>query len=108
VRWLSTPHLPHAWECGYLFETTTRTLLCGDLFTQPGNRHAPLTEVDILAPSEAMRAAMDYFAHAPDTGGLLEKLALTHPTTLACMHGSAWRGDGAALLRELARRLAGG
>jgi flavorubredoxin len=108
VRWLYTPHLPHAWECGYLFEITTRTLLCGDLFTQPGNRHAPLTEVDILAPSEAMRAAMDYFAHAPDTGALLDKLALTNPETLACMHGSAWRGDGAALLRELARRLAGG
>jgi flavorubredoxin len=108
VRWLYTPHLPHAWECGYLFETTTRTLFCGDLFTQPGHRHEPLTEADILAPSEAMRAGMDYYAHSPDTGALLEKLARTAPTTLACMHGSAWRGDGGSLLRALAGRLARG
>ena len=106
VRWLYTPHLPHAWECGYLFESTTRTLLCGDLFTQPGARHEPVTEGDILDASEAMRAAMDYYAHAPDTAELIEKLARTHPTTLGCMHGAAWRGDGAALLRELAARLA--
>jgi flavorubredoxin len=106
VRWLYTPHVPHAWECGYLYESTTRTLLCGDLFTQPGHRHDPLTETDILAPSEAMRAGMDYFAHSPRTGELIEKLAGTGPTTLACMHGSAWRGDGGALLRELAARLA--
>ena len=50
VRWLDAPHLPHGWECGYLFEETTRTLLCGDLFTQPGAEHAPLTEGDILGP----------------------------------------------------------
>jgi flavorubredoxin len=106
VRWLYTPHLPHAWECGYLYETSTRTLFCGDLFTQPGDRHVPLTEADILAPSEAMRAAMDYFAHSPATGELIEKLARTEPTTLACMHGAAWRGAGGSLLRELAGRLA--
>jgi glyoxylase-like metal-dependent hydrolase (beta-lactamase superfamily II) len=106
VRWLYTPHLPHAWECGYLYESTTRTLFCGDLFTQPGHRHAPLTEADILAPSEAMRAEMDYYAHSPRTGELIEKLAQTAPTTLACMHGSAWRGDGGSLLRQLAGRLA--
>jgi flavorubredoxin len=105
VRWLYTPHVPHAWECGYLYESRTRTLFCGDLFTQPGHRHAPLTEADILAPSEAMRAGMDYYAHSPRTGELIEKLARTAPTTLACMHGSAWRGDGGALLRELAGRL---
>ena len=106
VRWLYTPHLPHAWECGYLVESTTRTLFCGDLFTQPGHRHAPLTEADILGPSEAMRAALDYYAHSPETGALLEKLARTAPTTLACMHGAAWRGDGASLLRALAGSLA--
>ena len=106
VRWLYTPHLPHAWECGYLYESMTRTLFCGDLFTQPGHQHAPLTEADILAPSEAMRAEMDYYAHSPRTGELIEKLARTAPTTLACMHGSAWRGDGGSLLRQLAARLA--
>jgi glyoxylase-like metal-dependent hydrolase (beta-lactamase superfamily II) len=105
VRWIATPHLPHGWECGYLFETRTRTLLCGDLFTQAGDTHAPLIEDDILAPSEVMRAQLDYFAHAPQTRALLDKLAALAPTTLACMHGSSWRGDGAALLRQLADRL---
>jgi flavorubredoxin len=106
VRWLDAPHLPHGWECGYLFEETTATLLCGDLFTQPGAQHAPLTEGDILGPSEAMRAGMDYFAHAPGTRALIEKLAATEPRTLACMHGSAWSGDGRKLLLELADVLA--
>ncbi len=105
VRWIDTPHLPHAWECGMLFETTTRTLLCGDLFTQGGAEHPPLTEGDILGPSEAMRAGLDYYAHAPNSRALLERLADERPTTLACMHGSAWRGDGASLLRELATAL---
>jgi len=105
VRWLDAPHLPHAWECGYLFEETNRTLLCGDLFTQPGAEHPPVTEGDILGPSETMRAAMDYFAHAPATRPLLEKLAQTKPRTLACMHGSAWSGDGGRLLLDLADAL---
>jgi flavorubredoxin len=105
VRWLATPHLPHGWECGHLFDTRTATLFCGDLFTQGGAEHAPLTEGDILEPSEAFRAPMDYFAHAPNTRAMLERLAALGPTTLACMHGSAWRGDGAALLRALAGRL---
>ena len=105
VKWLDTPHLPHAWECGYLMETSTRTLLCGDLFTQPGDKLAPLTESDILGPSEAFRQEMDYFSHTRNAAALLEKLAAEEPTTLACMHGSAWKGDGAALLRELGRRL---
>lgn len=106
VRWLDAPHLPHGWECGYLFEETTATLLCGDLFTQPGAEHAPVTEADILGPSEAMRAAMDYYAHSPGTRPLIEKLAATAPRTLACMHGSAWSGDGRGLLLELADALA--
>ncbi len=105
VRWLDTPHLPHAWECGYLFESGTRTLLCGDLFTQGGDEHAPLVETDILGPSEAMREGMDYYAHARNTRELLDKLAATRPRTLACMHGSAWSGDGAGLLRALAGAL---
>jgi hypothetical protein len=89
-----------------MMEERTRTFLCGDLFTQGGAGEVPLTEDDILGPSEAFRAPMDYFAHAPDTAVILERLAATQPQTLACMHGSAWRGDGAALLRELAKRLA--
>jgi len=105
VRWLDAPHVPHAWECGFLFEEATRTLLCGDLFTQPGAEHAPVTTADILGPSEAMRGALDYWAHAASTRPTLERLAELRPTTLACMHGSAWTGDGAGLIRELAARL---
>ena len=105
VRWLDAPHLPHNWECGYLFETSTRTLLCGDLFTQPGHELPALTESDVLAPSEAMRAAMGGVAIERDTRKLLQKLAATEPVTLATMHGSSFRGDGGKLLLALADAL---
>jgi len=108
LRWVDAPHVPHGWENGFMMELSTRTLLCGDLFTQAGPGTMPLTESDILGPSEAMRAAMDYYAHAPHTAATLERLAREEPRVLACMHGSAWRGDGAALLRELARHLSTG
>jgi flavorubredoxin len=102
IKWFDTPHVPHAWECGLMLDKTTRTFFCGDLFTQGGAGEIALTEADILGPSEAFRKPMDYFAHAPQTRATLERLAREAPTTLACMHGSAWRGDGAALLRALA------
>jgi hypothetical protein len=105
VRWIDAPHLPHAWECGFLAEERTSTLLCGDLFTQGGADLPALTESDILGPSEAFRHRMDYYSHTKHVRMLIEKLALTQPTTLACMHGSAWRGDGARLLRDLAEAL---
>ncbi|WP_242342326.1 oxygen-binding di-iron domain-containing protein [Anaeromyxobacter terrae] len=105
VVWHDAPHVPHGWDCGFLSEATTRTLLCGDLFTQPGASHSPLTESDILGPSEAMRGLLDYYAHAPATRATLEKLAATGPRTLACMHGAAWHGDGATLLAALADAL---
>jgi flavorubredoxin len=106
VRWFDTPHLPHAWECGFLTEESTRTLLCGDLFTQGGTDLPALTESDILGPSEAFRRQLDYFSHSKHYRVMLERLAATAPTTLACMHGSAWQGDGAGLLRALADSLA--
>ena len=105
LRWFDTPHLPHAWECGFLAEERTSTLLCGDLFTQGGADLPALTESDILGPSEAFRHRMDYYSHTKHVRKLIEKLASTQPTTLACMHGSAWRGDGAKLLRDLADSL---
>jgi flavorubredoxin len=105
LRWFDTPHLPHAWECGFLMEERTKTLLCGDLFTQSGAQTPPLTESDILGPSEAFRHQMDYFSHTRNARDMLERLASTEPATLACMHGSAWRGDGARLLRALADAL---
>jgi len=102
VQWFDTPHVPHGWDCGLLMDTTSGTFFCGDLFTQGGDGDTALTESDILGPSEAFRAPLDYFAHAPQTGATLERLAREQPRTLACMHGSAWQGDGGALLRHLA------
>src|SRR5262245_17657279 len=58
-KWFDTPHVPHGWECGFMMETATRTLLCGDLFTQASDGGKALTEGDILGPSEAFRQAMD-------------------------------------------------
>jgi len=107
LQWLDTPHVPHGWDAGLIFDSTTRTFFCGDLFTQGGKGERALTETDILGPSEAFRAPLDYYAHAPQTIETLERLAKLDPTTLACMHGSAWRGDGAGLLRALAATLAG-
>ncbi|GIW44343.1 MAG: hypothetical protein KatS3mg077_1625 [Candidatus Binatia bacterium] len=103
--WLDTPHVPHAWECGLVFEERTSTLLCGDLFTQPGNGLPAVTEADILGPSESFRAALDYYSHTRHARRILERLAATAPSTLACMHGSVWAGDGASLLRALADEL---
>ena len=106
LQWFDTPHMPHAWECGLLMDTTTSTFFCGDLFTQGGPGDVPLTDQDILGPSEAFRKEMDYYAHAPQTKVTLARIAAYRPTTLACMHGSAWRGDGAALLHALADAVA--
>ncbi|MGH8057341.1 MAG: MBL fold metallo-hydrolase, partial [Candidatus Entotheonellia bacterium] len=78
---------------------------CGDLFTQGGAHHPAITESDILGPSEEFRQKMDYYSHTKNGREMLERLASVEPMTLACMHGSAWHGDGATLLRALANRL---
>lgn len=101
-QWIDTPHVPHGWDCGVLFEKSTGTLLCGDLFTQPGAETVPVTESEVLTASERMRKPMDYYAHSTRTATILERLALLEPKTLACQHGSAFHGDGAGLLRDLA------
>ena len=105
LRWLYTPHVPHGWDCGIVFDESTGTLLCGDLFTQAGGNPPPITESEILTASEGMRGMMDYYAHSNSTSVVLERLAALRPSMLACQHGSAYRGDGAALIRELAARL---
>lgn len=107
LTWMDAPHVPHGWDNGFLFESTTRTLFSGDLFTQPGDKNPPITEGDVFGPSEALRAKLPYFALGPNTTAVIDRLAATEPTLLTCMHGSAWRGDGGALLRRLARTLAG-
>lgn len=106
--WHDAPHMPHGWECGYLFEAHSKTLFCGDLFTQGGVGGPAVTESDVLDPSEVFRKMFDYFSHTTRTGEILGKLAATKPLMLACMHGSAWRGDGELLLKALAAKLAEG
>lgn len=105
-RYRSTPHLPHGWDAGVLFEQTQRVLFCSDLFHHNGDVE-PLTESDILG---RVRAAiieyqagplMDYMPYTPNTRPLLEGLASLKPRTLATMHGSAFTGDGAKALIEL-------
>ena len=108
MQWFDTPHTPHTphgWDCGLMMESATNTFFCGDLFTQGDAGEVALTESDILGPSEAFRQNLDYFAHTPQTQAALEQLAQQNPITLACMHGSAFRGDGAGLLRALAASL---
>jgi flavorubredoxin len=105
IRWLDTPHVPHGWDAGLIWVPTARTLFCGDLFTQPGAELPPVTEGDILGPSEAMRGGMDYFACRDKARTTLARLADLQPRTLATMHGSSFRGDGAALLGALAKAL---
>jgi flavorubredoxin len=102
VRWFDTPHTPHAWECGLISETSTKTLFCGDLFTRDGRDHPAFTESDILGPSEALRQRLGYFVQSTVSRPILERLAGEKPEVMACMHGSSWRGDGAGLLRALA------
>lgn len=102
VRWIDAPHVPHGMECGYLYDETDGTLLCGDLFSQPGNAVPALTDsaAAIWEPSEVMRQGFPY-APLRDAGTIVERLARLSPRLLACMHGSSYRGDGAALLRQL-------
>ena len=105
IQWLDTPHVPHGWDAGLIWEATTRTLFCGDLFTQPGGDLPPVTEGDILGPSQAMRAGMDYYSCPEKARTTLARLAELRPDLLATMHGSSYRGDGAALLKALSLTL---
>jgi flavorubredoxin len=120
LRFLSTPQVPHGWDAGLYFDETTRTLLCSDLFFQPGDPE-PLTESGIVGQTRAavqggltgpMAKDMPY---TPYTDSTLRRLAALAPTTLATMHGSSFRGDGqkaildlAAVLKELLSKPEGG
>jgi flavorubredoxin len=101
VRHLDTPHVPHAWEARVLFEETTQTLLCGDLFTHLGDGPA-LTENDILGPSEQAEDLFAYSSLSPTTPKTIDRLAALAPHTLALMHGSSYSGDCSAALHALA------
>lgn len=101
VRYLDTPHVPHGWEAGVLFEEATGTLLCGDLFTQFGNT-GPLTEGDVVGPAIAAEDLFRASSLTPSTGTTIRRLAELSPQTLALMHGPSFAGDGAAALVALA------
>ena len=107
-RWIPTPHLPHGWDAGMLFEERDRVLFCSDLFHQTGVRE-PITRDDVvgryqqaITMMQAHPVLMDYMPFTPQTRGRLEALAGLEPRLLAAMHGSAFEGDGAAALRGAA------
>jgi flavorubredoxin len=101
VRYLATPHVPHGWDAGLLFEESTRTLLCGDLFTAIG-RHAAISSSDPVGPALAAEDVFHATALTPTTARSIRRLAALEPDTLALMHGPAFRGDCAGALGALA------
>jgi flavorubredoxin len=101
VRFIDTPHTPHGWDAGVLYEESTRTLLCGDLFTQLGDGPA-LTSGDIVGPAIAGEDLFRYSSLSPAMGKTLRTLSKLPSSTLALMHGPSFSGDGGAALRALA------
>ncbi len=101
LRQISTPHVPHGWEAQVLFEETTGTLLCGDLFSQVGAPPA-LTTDDLIDPALTAEAMFHATCLTPQTAPTLRALGDLDPTTLAVMHGSSFHGDGRKALHELA------
>ena len=100
VRFIDTPHTPHGWDAGLMYEESTGTLLCGDLFTQLGNQAS--TEGDIVGPAIAAEDAFQYSCLNPAMGTTIRALAALSPRVLALMHGPSFAGDGASALRALA------
>jgi flavorubredoxin len=101
VRRIDTPHVPHGWDAGLLFEETTGTLLCGDLFTAVGQSPA-LTEHEITGPALHAEDAFHFTCLTPATGPTIRALGDLRPTTLGLMHGPAFAGNCVQALRDLA------
>lgn len=101
LRWIDTPHVPHAWEAGIIYDETTRTLFCGDLFTQTGS-YAPASSEDIVGPAIAAEDIFSASSLAPASGATVRSLAELDVATLALMHGPAFTGDCQAALTDLA------
>lgn len=93
VRFIDTPHTPHGWDAGVLYEEPTQTLLCGDLFTQLGEGPA-LTDGDVVGPAIAAEDLFKYSCLNPNMGATIRGLASLAPRTLALMHGPSFSGDG--------------
>jgi hypothetical protein len=106
-RFYRSPHLPHGWDAGVLFEETRRTLFCSDLFHHFGDV-APVTSSDLIEPSRKAMQQMQqgplagYIPYTRQTGGVLQSLAALKPQTLAVMHGSSYVGQGDRQLTDLA------
>ena len=101
VRRLDTPHVPHCWDAGLLYEETTGTLFTSDLFTHAGDP-AALTDGDITGPAMEAEKQFGYTALTPAAGATIRRLARLEPRTLAVMHGSSYSGAGAPVLETLA------
>lgn len=101
VRWIDTPHVPHAWESGHIYEEMTGTLFCGDLFTHVGDGPA-LTRDSIVGAATRTEDIFRSTSLTPHCGATLRRLAALAPKRLAVMHGSCFEGDAAAALNELA------
>ena len=101
VHWYDTPHVPHGWEAGVAYDASTRTLFCGDLFTQAG-AYAPSTDGDIIGPAIAGEDLFHASSLAPASGAIVRRLADLDVETLALMHGPAFTGDCRAALLDLA------
>ena len=101
VRWIDTPHVPGPWEAGVMFEETTSTLLCGDLFSRSGPADTTTT-ADIVEEAIAHDKKMHGNAHTPLTAPTLRRLAGLAPRMLGLMHGPTFVGDGAATLNAFA------
>jgi flavorubredoxin len=100
LRFIPTPHVPHNWESGLWFDEITKTLLAGDLFTALGDGPA-IVETDLVEGAIVGEEAFHATSIGPAVPATLEALAQLEPTTIACMHGSSFRGDGGAQLRAL-------
>ena len=100
LRYIDTPHVPHGWDAGVIFEETTQTLFCGDLFAHPGNPPA-LTQADIIGPAMVAEDLFRQTSLGPTTAPTIRKLADFKPRLLATMHGASFSGDGAAALTAL-------
>ncbi len=101
MRWIDTPHVPHGWEAGVLYDETTKTLLCGDLFTRTGAFGATTTD-DIVGPASAAEDMYSSYSLSPVSGATIRGLADLDVKTLALMHGPAFTGDCSVALRDLA------
>lgn len=101
IRWIDTPHVPHAWEAGLIYDETTRTLFCGDLFTRTGS-YAAASDDDIVGPAIAAEDMFHSCSLAPNSASTVRRLADLDVATLALMHGPVFAGDCRAALLDLA------